>query len=612
MRDEASGTNVSHALNKQLKGEKEKNRNSLLKLVSNLKFLARQGMAIRGADQDQDSNFHQLNTLRAEDNPALAEWLKRKANRYTSPDIQNEILSLMSHTILRDISRDIQHSKYFAILADETTDISNREQLVICLRWIDCNLDVHEDFLGLYKIDDTGAETISKAILDALLRLNINITKCRGQTYDGASAMSGRKSGVQTRIKEKEPKALFNHCHGHLLNLACSDNIKQIDVMRNALDISYEITKLVKKSPQRDTYLEKLRQVSSSETDSPNPKIRVLCPTRWTVKADALHSIMENYSDLMDLWEWSLSKVKDTEMKARIRGVQAYMPKFEFFFGLSLGEVILRNADNLSSALQAKDISAAESKSVAVKTVKTLKSMRTDECFDLFWEKTTRKAKAKDVQDPVLPRKRKMPARYEIGRATSEYHKDPQSFYRQKYFEALDHITQAISDRFEQEDFQIYSNTEQLLLKCAKGEDYESELASVVEFYGNDFEERNLRCQLQTFKTIFECETSDVVLSDIINFFKGMTKRERLLVEEVLRVLLLVLVMPATNATSERSFSVLRRVKTYLRSTMTQSRLNSLMVLHVHKEHTDNLDLYDVCDDFNFSEHRQTIFGKFK
>ena len=71
--------------------------------------------------------------------------------------------------------------------------------------------------------------------------------------------------------------------------------------------------------------------------------------------------------------------------------------------------------------------------------------------------------------------------------------------------------------------------------------------------------------------------------------------------------------MPATNAVSERSFSALRRVKSYLRSTMTQSRLNNLMVLHVHKERTDCLDIVAVANDFvSASEHRSSIFGTFK
>lgn len=171
--------------------------------------------------------------------------------------------------------------------------------------------------------------------------------------------MAGRKSGVQQRIKEIEPKALYNHCHGHLLNLACADNIKKNESLSSAMDTAYEITKLVKKSPNRDTHLEKICKDAATDLDRPNSKIRNLCPTRWTVKADALLSIIDNYDTLNDLWDWSLQTVKDTDMKARIRGVQAHMQKFDFFFGSSLAEVLLRNADNLSKTLQCKDLSAA-------------------------------------------------------------------------------------------------------------------------------------------------------------------------------------------------------------------------------------------------------------
>lgn len=71
--------------------------------------------------------------------------------------------------------------------------------------------------------------------------------------------------------------------------------------------------------------------------------------------------------------------------------------------------------------------------------------------------------------------------------------------------------------------------------------------------------------------------------------------------------------MPATNAISERSFSALRLVKTYLRSTMNQDRLNHLMLLYVHKHLTDNLDLISIANDFvSKSEHRLTSFGRFQ
>ncbi len=88
---------------------------------------------------------------------------------------------------------------------------------------------------------------------------------------------------------------------------------------------------------------------------------------------------------------------------------------------------------------------------------------------------------------------------------------------------------------------------------------------------------------------------------------------QRRFYSEVVVLTTLILVTPATNASSERSFSALRRVKSYLRSTMSQIRLNSLMVLHVHKELTDALNLVDIANEFvsNKPDHRLSLFGKF-
>ncbi len=79
---------------------------------------------------------------------------------------------------------------------------------------------------------------------------------------------------------------------------------------------------------------------------------------------------------------------------------------------------------------------------------------------------------------------------------------------------------------------------------------------------------------------------------------------------EVNTVLSLILVMPATNAISERSFSSLRRIKNYLRSTMTQERMNNIMILNVHKERTKELDRVKIANDFvQGSPHRKQILA---
>ena len=90
----------------------------------------------------------------------------------------------------------------------------------------------------------------------------------------------------------------------------------------------------------------------------------------------------------------------------------------------------------------------------------------------------------------------------------------------------------------------------------------------------------------------------------IMKYFKSTLPVYRTFYSEVIKLLKLILVMPATNAISERSFSALKRVKTYLRTTMTQRRLNHLMLLHVHIDKTDNIDLKEISDDFVCNENR--------
>ena len=85
-------------------------------------------------------------------------------------------------------------------MPDECTDISNCEQLAICFRWVDTDLEVHEEFVGLYQIDDISASTIVEALKDCLVRMNLQLNRCRGHCFDGAANMVGCKNGVATQF----------------------------------------------------------------------------------------------------------------------------------------------------------------------------------------------------------------------------------------------------------------------------------------------------------------------------------------------------------------------------------------------------------------------------
>ena len=113
-------------------------------------------------------------------------------------DIQNELLHTMASNVLRVKVSTICERKFFSIMVDEGTDLSNFEQLSFCVRSVDDNLDVPEDFIGFYDLGNIKSKAILNAIKDILLRCRLNVDDCSSQTYDGASDMMGKRSGVFT------------------------------------------------------------------------------------------------------------------------------------------------------------------------------------------------------------------------------------------------------------------------------------------------------------------------------------------------------------------------------------------------------------------------------
>ena len=580
------------------------NRKVLLKILQNVKFLGRQGLAFRGHD-DAESNFMQLFKFRELDNPELSTWLKR-ADKYLSPEIQNEMLQLMSVSILRCIASNLPTSSMFTIMADECTDISNHEQLVICFRWVDTNLEVHEEFAGLYQIADTSANTILQALKDCLLRMNLQWKHCRGQCYDGAANMAGLRNGVAAQILRLEPRALYTHCYGHSLNLAMCDTIKQSKLTRDVMDVTYEISRLLKFSPKRNAIFDKLKEELSPDS----PGFRVLCPTRWTVRAKSLQSVQKNYAVLQELWSIVLEGNVEPDVRARVIGVQAQMESFDYFFGISVAELVLNHGDNLSAALQSSTISAAEGQHIASLTATTLANLRTDENFLLFWDLVQKKAAALHVTEPRLPRRRKAPQRYEAGSGLAHFPDTVEDYYRRIFFEVLDSAVSTIKDRFDQPNYEIYKQAENLLLKTVRGEDASNELATVTNFFGDDFNQDRLPTQLMSLSVQFEGQ-KDLNLRDVVVYLRDFSPAERIIFSEVVMLLKIILVAPATNAISERSFSAMRRLKTYLRSTMQQKRLNAVMMLHIHKEMCDQLSVVELANMFASTEHRRSLFGQF-
>lgn len=289
------------------------------------------------------------------------------------------------------------------------------------------------------------------------------------------------------------------------------------------------------------------------------------------------------------------------------------MHMFSFYFGVRLVELVLSHSDNLSKTLQATKMSASEGQRCANMTVKTLTGFRNN--FGMFWEKVTADAQTLNVGEPDKPRPRTCPRRLDIGNASTAFHPETaEDHFRVIYVEAVDSITSCITDRFDQPGYQQYRKLQDLLLNAINNKDYNDLLLDVTRFYGDDFNS-DFDVHITTLIAEFQTTSSVIVntIDDIVTFLRNLSYAERQLLDNIVTVVKLILVMPATNATSERSFSALRRVKGYLRGTMRQDRLNHVMLLHIHKQTTDSLNLVEIANDFvnRHVERRLSVFGKF-
>lgn len=133
-------------LSKQYAQEKELNRKMLIKILSCIQFLDRQGLPLRGHGDDSDGNLLQL--LKYQGGSEIEDWLQRKTSKYTSHEIQNSFLKNMALDALRNVTEKLQKSPYLTIMIDETTDISNQEQVTVVLQRIDDTFETCEEVIG--------------------------------------------------------------------------------------------------------------------------------------------------------------------------------------------------------------------------------------------------------------------------------------------------------------------------------------------------------------------------------------------------------------------------------------------------------------------------------
>ena len=298
--------------------EQKRARIAILKLFTSIRYVQRQGSAFRGHDHHSVGNYLQLFKLRAEDVPDLNAYLNLTTN-FTSPAAQNEMMQMFSHCILRDIIREVQMNGFFALSTDGTQDVKGLEQESICIRHVDSDLYIHEDFIGLYEISSTTGDVLAHMTFDVLSRFGLCISNLCAQTYDGAANMSGCYSGCQARVRERQLLALYFHCGSHASNLVMQNAVTLCQLIRDAIQWVNEFGVLMKRSGKPKALFKGICDSVDEEDDHhpiPMKEVKPLCATRWLCRLEAIQSVVSQYPVVLQSLEEMAGTRSDTATKA--------------------------------------------------------------------------------------------------------------------------------------------------------------------------------------------------------------------------------------------------------------------------------------------------------
>ena len=143
-----------------------------------------------------------------------------------------------------------------------------------------------------------------------------------------------------------------------------------------------------------------------------------MCSTRWTVCGGSLQSVIGNWNVLQELWDECLETKLEPDIKGCVIGVKHQMGTLDYFYGVNLGGMLLKQSDNLSRTIQTSHMPVADCQLVVALITKTLNKVRTEEAFSLFWERCKKAATELRVNGPLLPRKIAMSYKIFVRRGT--------------------------------------------------------------------------------------------------------------------------------------------------------------------------------------------------
>lgn len=586
--------------------EKEKikeNRQKLIPIIKTIILCGTQNIPLRGHRDDGElnednkfgeGNFRALINYRIDGGDGvLGKHIEScgKNASYMSKTTQNELIVCCGEVVSQKIFDKVKKSHFFTIIADETSDVSLKEQLSICLRYFDVdNCEIREDFLKFVDVKETTGESISATLIDELNKFGLDILNCRGQAFDGGSNMSGKFKGTQARIIQIQPLAIYIHCCNHRLNLALSKACT-LSCIRNTVGVISSIVNFFRDSMSRINALEDYLKENSLLKEGKHA-LKKMCETRWVERHDSVLTFLSTLPSLPAV----LEKLAEMSNDGKAFSLLHSITNSEFIVSAVVLADVFSQTLPLAKKLQGENMDVLQAKDLVEATISSICEVRQNsednfkrlfkKCMDLASEMNC------DIKKPRTTSAQK-------HRSNQVVNESIEDFYRVSIFiPFLDFVINELNERFPKNLVEQIGLLQKLVL-IPITDGFEKDVLAGALFYKPDLPNYDaLEGELKIWKHLRKnCTGQDQT--------QASTYKAAADLPNIKILLQIIYTLPITTSTAERSFSTLRRLKTYLRSTMNEERLNGLALLNIHQDISNKLEAEEVLEIFSRRHKRK-------
>ncbi|GKB66542.1 zinc finger MYM-type protein 1-like protein [Tanacetum coccineum] len=476
----------------------------------------------------------------------------------------------------------------------------------LILRYVNVSstcVSVEESFLGFLNIDDTTGQGLFDVTQAELKALDLDIDDVRGQGYDNGSNMKGKHRGVQKKFLDINPREFYTPCGCHSLNLTLCDMANTCNKAKEFFAIIQRIYIIFANSSKRWQIL---------KDNVKGLTLKTLSTTRWESRVESVKAIKFQLSNIREALIQVSEKYNDSVIQSQAKSLATNkLGDFEFMVAVVIWFDILHRVNLVSKKLRSHDMLINVAMTEVQDLISFFKEFRVNG-FSNAVDVSKKIALEMDI-DPLFIQKRVIHRKRQFDEAFAEEDailSAEESFKVNYFLYIVDQAIASLITRFEQ--YQEYENIFGFIFTCDKLKLYDddrlksccSRLEAALkngDLY--DINANELYVELRSLNNFLPTENMKPI--DVLNFLNQDDCYPNAII--AYRVLLTISV---TVASAERSFSKLKLIKSYLRSSMSQERLNGLTLIAIENDILESVYYEDLINSFASKNARRIALFK--